>query len=456
MFNTLRKYIVKIGYDGKHSGSGVIINNNSNDSFYIFTAKHLFFDKNMKIKDMKVNDMKVNDITKKINISSPSFTIDDNVKLEPFEINNEYDFLIIKVSQYNIEENLPINIFMDDMDNKTNLSIMGFPHIRDDESTDYDSYPCTYKHKCNNIKNFEIDSDRILTVRAKEGNANYEISGLSGSGVYLTTENKEISIVGILIESATGQGIVCFDLRTIIDEIHEKIDIVISRKNEILIEAKEKNINTKNNFEKEKKSIEKKVKDKLPHIIYRDGYIEPRTVYIEELDIHVAVCPVTFEEYDLFCEDRGMIHPKPYKYKFPRENYPIINIKWDDAIEYCAWLSSKVDTFKYKLPSSKEWDTIAKLNSINIDKIDDYIWHKGNDTTIIKRVGTKKSGKLGIFDLFGNINEWCDDNYDKKNKIIKGESFNHFFENLDTELNYYLQNESKKLLGFRIIANKIS
>jgi len=235
MFDTLRNYIVKIGYDEKHAGSGVIIkNNNFNDSFYIFTAKHLFFAKSEEIRDMKVNDIDI----AKISIDNPCFCIQDDIKLEPFEINNEYDFLIIKVSNCRIEENLPTSIFMDEMDSKTNLSIMGFPKIREKkeilsedkkEKTEYDSYPCTYKHLCENIKHFEINSDKVLTVRDRQGNANEEISGLSGSGVYLTTYDKEVSIVGILIESATGQGIVCFDLRSIIDEIHKKIDINIPR-----------------------------------------------------------------------------------------------------------------------------------------------------------------------------------------------------------------------------------
>jgi len=52
------------------------------------------------------------------------------------------------------------------------------------------------------------------------------------------------------------------------------------------------------------------------HIIYRDGYIEPRTVYIEELDIYVAVCPVTFEEYDCcFNDDIEILNMKLYIYK---------------------------------------------------------------------------------------------------------------------------------------------
>ncbi len=237
MFDTLRNYIVKIGYDKKHAGSGVIIKgNNSSNSFYIFTAKHLFFDKSKEIWDMHVNDIATN----KINIKNPCIAFKDDIKLELVEINNEYDFLIIQVSNCRIEENLPTNIFMDDMNIETNLSIMGFPHIRDKKKTEYDSYSCTYKHICNNEKHFEIDSKRILTVRDKEGNANHEISGLSGSGVYWTSINKEVSIVGILIESATGQGIVCFDLRKIIDEIHDKIDLVIPNKDEVLIEAKEK------------------------------------------------------------------------------------------------------------------------------------------------------------------------------------------------------------------------
>jgi len=208
---------------------------------------------------------------------------------------------------------------------------------------------------------------------------------------------------------------------------------------------------------KEKDIVDKNdLNIKQSHIIPRDGYIEPRLVEIKELGIHVAVCPVTFEEYDLFCEDMKLNPPQSYQFQFPREDYPVINVNWNDAVKYCEWLNSKTNQFKYRLPFSEEWDKIAKLNYIDIDKIDNYICHKGNKITTLQRIATKKAGDLGIFDMYGNINEWCDDNYDEKNKIIKGESFNHYFENLDIEINYCLQNESKKLLGFRMIANKIT
>jgi len=389
MFDTLRNYIVKIGYDGKHAGSGVIIKKNGfSDSFYIFTAKHLFFDKKMKITEMKIKD-----ITKKISIDNPFFDIQDNIKLEPFEINNEYDFLIIKVSNCRIEETLLTNIFMDKMDSKTNLSIMGFPHIRDENETDYNSYPCTYKHICKNEKNFEIDSKKILTVRDKEGNANHEISGLSGSGVYLTTDDKEVSIVGILIESATGQGIVCFDLRSIIDEIHEKIDIeekVYETLRKIFID-KVDSLGTESVYEVNKGQILKN-----NHILYKNGYIEPRTVNIEEFDINIAVCSITVEEYHLFCKSTNI--KMPYGNNLKKNKRPAINIDWNHAQKYCKWLQEKT-TKLYRLPTSKEWESIALLNMPDND-LEEYIVCREDfkKNPKIAKVGSKKAGKLSIFD----------------------------------------------------------
>jgi len=169
----------------------------------------------------------------------------------------------------------------------------------------------------------------------------------------------------------------------------------------------------------------------------------------DDKTIYVGKYPVTFEEYDLFCEETNKEKPKSYSFKFPRENYPVVNLSWDDGISYCDWLTNKSNDFKYTLPSSKIWEKIAKLNKFETSKLDDYIWHKKNTKTI-NRVGMKKAGLLGIHDMYGNIHEWC------SNKKIRGNSFKHNLEEIFNNIDrIHGLNHTKDVLGFRIIKRSI-
>ena len=179
------------------------------------------------------------------------------------------------------------------------------------------------------------------------------------------------------------------------------------------------------------------------HIIYRDGYIEPRTVYIKELDIYVAVCPVTFEEYDLFWkENNHLVRPEnSHFFKDIRGEYPVINVNWNDAYQYCLWLGDKLGE-SIRLPSLYEWEEIAKKNN-------NYFIKKNN--SYIQKVGTIV-GELDIFDMYGNIYQWCLDTIDYDYKAVRGSFFDDVSKDELTIRN--LPNHPLPELGFRIVMEK--
>ena len=182
------------------------------------------------------------------------------------------------------------------------------------------------------------------------------------------------------------------------------------------------------------------------YISYRDGYIEPKTVKIEELGIHVAICPVTFEEYDLCFNNTNSCYAKDYEYKFERKKYPVVNVSWKCVDKYIKWLNIKTNK-NYDLLSSEEWDYISKHDRLKEEELDNYIWHKDNTINKkIQEVCRKKYGNLGLYDLYGNVHEWCSD------KRIRGNSFKYsldeIFKNIDR---VHLPNHTKDVLGFRIV-----
>jgi formylglycine-generating enzyme required for sulfatase activity len=99
------------------------------------------------------------------------------------------------------------------------------------------------------------------------------------------------------------------------------------------------------------------------------------------------------------------------------ERYPVVNVTWRGAEAYCNWLSKKTGQ-RYRLPTEAEWEYAArggeysqkdKFQYAGSDNLNEVAWYKGNSKGSAHQVGQKKANQLGIHDLSGNLNEWCQD-----------------------------------------------
>lgn len=133
---------------------------------------------------------------------------------------------------------------------------------------------------------------------------------------------------------------------------------------------------------------------------------------------------VTFAEYDRFCEATGREKPKDGRRYFPfshwgRENKPVMNVTWADAVAYVDWLSAETGR-KYRLPSESEWEYAARGGTE-----DRYWWgfgvgeNRANckgcgskwDNKETAPVGSFKPNPFGLYDTSGNVWEWCQDTW---------------------------------------------
>jgi formylglycine-generating enzyme required for sulfatase activity len=136
-----------------------------------------------------------------------------------------------------------------------------------------------------------------------------------------------------------------------------------------------------------------------------------------------------------------------------RDDRPVINVSWDDAKQYVAWLSG-ITRRDYRLLTEAEWEYAARAgNSARFtfgeaeEQLDQYAWYRQNSDGKTQPVAKKKANAFGLHDMYGNVYEWVEDpwhdNYngaptdgsawlqgDNSRRVVRGGSWDDFPQNL--------------------------
>lgn len=98
---------------------------------------------------------------------------------------------------------------------------------------------------------------------------------------------------------------------------------------------------------------------------------------------------------------------------------PVSNVSWDDCELFLSKLNTLTD-LNFRLPTEAEWEYAARGGNRSCNyrysgsnDIDEVAWYRDNSNYTVHAVATKKPNELGIYDMSGNVAEWCSDWYDK-------------------------------------------
>ncbi len=122
---------------------------------------------------------------------------------------------------------------------------------------------------------------------------------------------------------------------------------------------------------------------------------------------HLMHCPLTNAQYELFAPQHAAFWNECGR----EENHPATNVNWYMAEMFCTWLGEG-----YRLPTQAQWEYACRAGSQTAYcfgdtelELGEYAWYFDNSGRSTHPVGRKRPNAWGLYDMHGNVYEWCQD-----------------------------------------------
>ena len=137
---------------------------------------------------------------------------------------------------------------------------------------------------------------------------------------------------------------------------------------------------------------------------------DEKPVHTVEIDgFWIGKYEVTQRQYE------ALMGNNPSYYKGP--DRPVEAVSWDDATAFCRKLSEAAGK-RYRLPTEAQWEYACRAGSSSNwcfgndeSRLGDYVWYEGNSGKQTHDIGGKSPNAWGLYDMHGNVLEWCADWY---------------------------------------------
>ena len=197
-----------------------------------------------------------------------------------------------------------------------------------------------------------------------------------------------------------------------------------------------------------------------------DAYDWEKPVHSVTLsDYYIGKCEVTQELWE------AVMGSNPSNFRGAQN--PVESVSWNDCQNFIKKLNSLTGR-TFRLPTEAEWEYAARGGNQSShykysgsDNIDDVAWYYDNSGSSTHAVGTKSPNELGIYDMSGNVWEWCSDWYggysagaqtnpqgpsSGSNRVLRGGSWSYSAWNCRVSIrNYYGPDNSDSIIGLRLV-----